>query len=120
MKKIAKHIYRQRLVIEGHYKAALSAKSIRKYLRDLSYLLRMTIIFGPRVMRNGEKYRPHGQQEGYEGLMVWVESGTSVYTWESCNFFTVDIYSCKRFDAKKAVGFTRYFFKAITLTYKSV
>jgi S-adenosylmethionine/arginine decarboxylase-like enzyme len=118
MKKIAPEIFRQRLVIEGVYREKVTKQKIRKYLKELSRLLGMTVIFGPRIMRNGEKYRMG--QEGFEGLMVWVESGVSVYTWECRNFFTVDIYSCKKFSVEDAVCFTNDTFNASEIEFKEV
>lgn len=118
MKKIAPEIYRQRLVIEGEYTGEITKVTIKKYLTELSKLLGMTIMFGPKVMRQGEKFRIG--QEGFEGLMVWVESGVSVYTWEKRDFFTVDIFSCRKFKSKEAVDFTRKTFRAREIEFKEI
>ena len=118
MKRIAPEIYRQRLVIEGEYTGEITKVTIKKYLTELSRLLGMTIMFGPKVMRQGEKFRIG--QGGFEGLMVWVESGVSVYTWEQRNFFTVDIFSCRKFKAKEAVDYTAKIFKAKEIEFKEV
>ena len=56
---------------------------------------------------------------GWAGWIHWETSGAHFYAWESPRlFFSVDIYTCKKFDPLKAVEFTKDFFKVSTVEYK--
>lgn len=58
---------------------------------------------------------------GWAGWMHWETSGVHFYAWEQpALFFSVDIYTCKKFDSKLAANFTKEFFGAKELVYKSV
>lgn len=118
MKNLASKIYRQRLVIEGIYSVDVTPSKLKTYMRTLSGKIGMTIIYGPMVKNLAGKINPIHQ--GLEAFLIWAESGTQVYTWENENFFTVDIYSCKKFEVKTAVDFTKEYFKAKELVFKSV
>ena len=118
MKNLAPQIYRQRLIIEGIYNTNLSLLKIRTFMKELSGEMKMTVIYGPIVKNIAGKINPF--HAGFEGILIWAESGASVYTWENQKFFTMDIYTCKKFSVKKAVDFTRKFFNAKKIEYKSV
>ncbi len=47
MQNIEPAVYRQRLIIEAHYSTLLDEESIRKYLNDLSVILKMKVFAGP-------------------------------------------------------------------------
>ncbi len=118
MKNYAPGIYRQRLVIEGIYTRKITPQALKIFMKSLSRHVKMQIIYGPIIMNLAERINPI--HKGYEGVMIWAESGTSVYTWENKKFFTVDIYTCKKFSAPIAVKFVKKFFKATKITSKNV
>jgi len=118
MKDLAPNIYRQRLVIEGLYTTEINPSKLRKFMKNLSTQLGMTIIYGPIVKNLAANINPI--HKGFECILIWAESGTSVYTWENKNFFTVDIYTCKRFDVNTTVNFIRNFFEAKEIEFKNV
>ena len=119
MKNLSAKIYRQRLVIEGIYTTKeVTASKLKAYLKELSAHLEMTIIYGPIVKDLAGKMNPF--HKGLESVMIWAESGVSTYVWEKQKFFTVDIYACKKFSVKKAVNFSKKFFKAKEIVFKSV
>lgn len=116
MKDFAPDIYRQRMVIEGIYSIKPTPKILKECMQELSKKLGMTIIYGPIVKNIAEKINPkHG---GYECILIWAESGASIYTWKRNNFFTVDIYTCRKFDSKVAVQHIKEKFKATKIDYK--
>ena len=116
MKNFAPDIYRQRLVIEGIYSAKLTPKYLKQTMDELSKKLGMTIIYGPIVKNIAEKINPkHG---GYECVLIWAESGASVYTWKRNNFFTVDVYTCRPFNPKTAVNHIKEKFKTKEIDFK--
>lgn len=54
---------------------------------------------------------------GWAGWIHWETSGAHFYAWETpVLFFSVDIYTCKQFDAQTVVKFTKDFFDATRIT----
>ncbi|MFQ5355446.1 MAG: S-adenosylmethionine decarboxylase family protein [Mariprofundaceae bacterium] len=102
-------------------------------LEKLSQLLDMTLVYPPLVARfpfannelgkfvqslknegiqartissmEGLLERRNSQDAGVSGITVWLESHAAIHTWTEKNFFSFDAYSCKDFDADKAVEY---------------
>ncbi len=113
MKDLAPQIHRQRLVIEGYPKSAenLTAEKIKEYLRKLSDVTEMITLIDP-ITHRSDLY-------GEAAWIHWETSGAHFYAWEKpLLFFSVDIYTCKAFDPKKAVEFTESFFDSTEIVYK--
>lgn len=111
MKDLAPDIYRQRLTIEGIPSFIISDKHIEDYLSKLSDVLKMTVLLKP-VTHYSDKF-------GWAGWIHWESSGAHFYAWEQpLLFFSVDVYTCKRFDPKDAVNFTEKYFEAEEIVYK--
>lgn len=103
---LAPEIFRKRLIIEAKYAAEInSPQFVENFLNDLSKEMEMTIIAGPFISSATGKAVP--LHDGFEGSLVWAESGASTYIWTNSKFCTVDIYSCKDFDSKKAISFVK-------------
>jgi hypothetical protein len=112
MKDLAPEIYRQRLVIEGVCPKPITDKQIIDYLSKLSDTLKMRTVLAP-VTHRSDLY-------GWAGWIHWETSGAHFYAWEQPRlFFSVDIYTCKRFDIDEAVAFTQDFFQATKVEHKS-
>lgn len=105
MPDLAPSIYRQRLVVECLCPSPVSDGDIRRYFRELSDVCDMRRLNEP-VTHRSERY-------GWSGWVHWEESGAHCYAWEApvC-FASVDIYTCKPFDAERILGFTQAFFNA--------
>lgn len=102
----APEIFRKRLIVEGKYTANIEASEfVKGFLNDLSTELGMTIIAGPFVSSATGKTIP--LHDGFEGSLVWAESGANTYIWTNSKFCTVDIYSCRDFDSEKAINFIK-------------
>jgi S-adenosylmethionine/arginine decarboxylase-like enzyme len=102
---LAPSILRQRLVVEGTRARPISAAEISEYLVKLSHVCDMTVLIDP-VTHRSDRF-------GWAGWVHWETSGAHFYAWEEPYvFFSVDIYTCKAFDAQQAVDFTRKFFDA--------
>ncbi|HVO86589.1 MAG TPA: S-adenosylmethionine decarboxylase [Candidatus Binatia bacterium] len=111
MKNLAPEIYRQRVVIEGYPNKPLKAKEIKDYLLELSDVLKMRTLIKP-VTHRSPKY-------GEAAWIHWESSGAHFYAWDQPRlFFSVDIYTCKKFDVIRAVNFTKDFFQVKKLEYK--
>ena len=108
---LAPDIYRQRLVVEGVPAAPIDDAQIVKYLRDLGTVCGMKVLAEP-VTHLSETY-------GWAGWVHWETSGAHFYAWENPRlFFSVDVYTCKPFDAAVAAEFTRKALGASVITYR--
>lgn len=109
---LAPAIYRQRLVIEGYPAGPIADNEIIDFLSDLTGVLDMVPILTPVVSRS--------DQYGWAGWIHWETSGAHFYAWEQPTlFFSVDIYTCKPFDAAVAAEFTAKRFRASDITTKA-
>jgi hypothetical protein len=109
---LAPQILRQRLVIEGFPREAISAAAIRDYLSRLSDFIGMRTVLEP-VTHRSDLY-------GWAGWIHWETSGAHFYAWERpLLFFSVDVYTCKAFEVDAALDFTRDYFDAVRLSHKS-
>src|SRR3954468_7235816 len=113
MRDLAPSIHRQRLVIEGTAAAPATATEIVTYLSQLSDVLGMRTLIEP-VTHKSDSY-------GWAGWIHWETSGAHFYAWDEPDcFFSVDIYTCKSFDALTAAAFTAAFFSATTIEFEEM
>lgn len=109
-------ITRKRLIIEGFYRIEITHEFIKKFLKELSDFLGMMIILEPVIFSPNVK--TNSIHSGLAGFMAWVESGVSFYTWSNYKFFTLDIYTCKDFEIKKAIRFVKEALDSPKLVYE--
>ena len=120
MKNLEPRIYRQRLIIEGHYKIEANGETVRTYLNELSKVLEMRIFAGPFSWPPDKWTHPEVQLHELNGFVAWTESGCQFYAWRKWKFFTADIYSCKKFDNNKVLDFTKRFWKSRDMIHKEI
>jgi S-adenosylmethionine decarboxylase len=102
---LAPLIHRQRLVVEGSVTSSITAEGIVRYLQEVGRLTRMRVLTEP-VTHRSPLY-------GWAGWVHWETSGAHFYAWDQPHrFFSVDIYTCKPFDAGVVTEFTADFFSA--------
>lgn len=121
MKNIEPRVTRQRLIIEARYSTVVDEERVRSYLLGLAAEIEMTVhpdLKKPIITSATGKSNP--VHDGFEGIIFWVESGASIYVWERLNFLTVDIYTCKHFDNRKAIDFTTEFFETTELEWQEI
>ena len=103
---LAPTIVRRRLVIECIHKNNFNEQKIYDYMVQLSNVMNMTIVTLPTI-NDVEEY-------GFSAYMSWKESGMHVYTWNETdqrpNFMSIDIYTCKDFNVKDVINFTKNIF----------
>jgi S-adenosylmethionine decarboxylase len=105
---LAPSIHRQRLVVEGTCRRAIDDDAIRSYLRRLSEVCGMRALMEP-VTHRSEQY-------GWAGWIHWETSGAHFYAWEYPTlFFSVDVYTCKRFEPRDVISYTQAFFEPTNL-----
>lgn len=109
MNNIAPHILRQRLLIEGFYSIDVNKKVIKEYYRTLTTALKLKIYASPII------HSPSGQgkdiNQGYDCFVPLIDSGIYVGVWVNEKFFSTVIYTCKKFDERKAIDVTKKFWK---------
>ena len=76
MKNLEPKIFRQRLIIEGHYKKAeVDGETVREYLSFLSEVLKMRIFSGPFSWPPDKWTNPEVPLHELNGFVAWTESG---------------------------------------------
>ena len=108
MKDLAPHITRQRLLVEGYYTIEVDHAAVDRYLHGIAAHL------GLRAYATATIFSPGGEgkaeNQGFDAFLPLVDSGISLYVWSSARFFSAILYTCKRFDERAAVAFTREYF----------
>src|SRR3989338_4541360 len=109
MKELAPNITRQRLLIEGFYAISVDKKSIESYFKKISSYLNLKMYGKPII------FSPRGEgkdiNQGYDAFVPLVDSGISAYIWSNAKFLSIVVYTCKKFDERKALEITKKFFK---------
>jgi S-adenosylmethionine/arginine decarboxylase-like enzyme len=111
MSKIKK-IYGQELILDLYdcdSKVLRSKKKILEYLNKTCQLIKMKKYKKPLIERFGKKT---SWGEGYSFLQFIEESSIVGHFIEIQNSAYINIFSCKLFDIKKTIDFTKKFFKA--------
>lgn len=109
---VSPQIARQRLVLEGYPSHPISDADIKDYLCKLSETIGAVTLIEP-VTQRSERY-------GWSGWSHWQTSNAHVYAWDRpVMFFSVDIRTCKELSVNEAIEFTRDYFNANRLSYKS-
>ncbi|MDO8554689.1 MAG: S-adenosylmethionine decarboxylase [Candidatus Micrarchaeota archaeon] len=108
MKDLAPEIYRQRLLIEAKYDCEVDKQKILDYFNGIAKELD-TKIYGEPTVHSTDGTGKYINQ-GYDAFAPLIDSGISVYIWTNAKFLSVLIYTCKKFEPKKALVFTKKFF----------
>lgn len=109
MKKIAKDIFRQRLLMEGYYEILVNESVIEKYFTDICNHLNLRMYGKPIIFSPGGEGK--NENQGYDAFVPLIDSGISVYVWTNKKFVSVILYTCKGFASDETVEFTKNFFK---------
>lgn len=105
----------QKLFIAGHLLpgADINAQHIAEFFNGLGTVCGMNIFNGPHVKTpdeyDPETFRRLGGKppDDVNGAVMWDKSGAQLYIFPSKgNWFTLDIYTCKAFDERKALEYT--------------
>jgi len=62
----------------------------------------------PSIFRTDRKTFP--EKAGLSGWVPLVESSIVIHTLSKKNFISIDVYSCKKYDPKKVIAFTKKYF----------
>lgn len=95
-----------------------SEKLVLKILDDLPIKIGMNKLAPPVVLKaEANSKRDPG---GWTGFVIIQESHISVHTFIKRGFVTADVYSCKEFDAQKAIKYFKRIFKTDDIEYNLV
>ncbi len=103
------------LIIDGYVKDAsvFNAVALENMFRGLVDALGMTILKGPdfievpvdeEKLRNSQETGEFLDEGGITGTAIISTSHLSIHCWPLQKFFSLDSFSCKDFDASKALG----------------
>ena len=112
LKDLAPEIYRQHLIIEAYPAFYITEKHIKEYLSKLSEVCGMKKLSEP-VTHQSPLF-------GWAGWIHWETSGAHFYSWNKHLFFSVDIYTCKKFSIEAAIEFTKDYFQVREIVYKEL
>ena len=101
---LAPDICRQRLIVEGTLHNVFLPEDMTRFCQEVTDVLDMTAVTTP-ICNHDSNY-------GWCAYMHWKESGMHIYAWDNRDpkFFSIDIYTCKKFDPEDVVRYTEEFF----------
>jgi hypothetical protein len=109
MKNLAPDILRQRLLIEGFYTVDVTRQTIEDYFKEITTKLDLRMYAKPFI------HSPEGlgkeENQGFDAFVPLIDSGISLYVWSKQKFVSAVLFTCKKFDEKKATEVTKHFFK---------
>jgi hypothetical protein len=108
MRNLAPEILRQRLLIEGFYTTEVDRAAVEAYLTGIAAELEL------RTYANAIVHAPGGEGKaenaGFDAFIPLIDSGISLYVWNQRKFFAAVLFTCKTFDAERAIAFSERFF----------
>lgn len=100
------------------HKALDDEKLVRKILSDLPIKIGMHKLAEPVVIKAAANNKR--DPGGWTGFVLIQESHISLHTFVKRGFVTADVYSCKEFDAQKAIKYFMKSFKTKDIQYAIV
>lgn len=93
------------LMIDGYHAASEKLQNpvlLTEILQDLPRQIDMTVVLPPHVT---EYHGLTEEDSGYTGVVIIAESHIAIHTFPKRGFVSVDIFSCKEFDAQQALNY---------------
>jgi S-adenosylmethionine decarboxylase len=59
------------------------------------------------------------ENEGFDAFIPLIDSGVSLYVWSSAKFFATVFFTCKAFDADRAISYSKDCFGALEVAHRS-
>ena len=94
-----------------------NTKALTRLLEDLPKKLKMRILRKPIV---GKIISDEYPTWGLSGFVILYESHVSFHTWPEENYIALDVYSCKDFSEKSAIGYLKKFLGSKRMKVKSI
>ena len=103
MRDLAPEIVRQRLLIEALYTVGVDEAFVDRFLHGLAAHLDLRTYADATIVAPGGKGRD--ENEGFDAFLPLIDSGISLYVWTGSRFLACVLFTCKAFDADRAIAF---------------
>ena len=137
-----KHLILDCILTDDSIPIVNSTEYMSKYLEEVTKITDMTLVIPPiamsfpfsgetqrlikRLEQEGttspviEEFKQHikhrdEDQGGVSAITVWLESHASLHSWPLDKYISIDLFSCKNFECKPIIDFTRDYMKLQTL-----
>jgi S-adenosylmethionine decarboxylase len=117
MRNLAPDIVRQRLLIEGRFRATVDQVKVERSLVEIAAHLGLRAYGKPVVHAPGGAGKD--ENEGFDAFIPLIDSGISLYVWSRKRFLAVVLFTCKQFEVEAALSFTRRFFDVHEIEHQS-
>lgn len=115
MPRLAPHIFRKRLLIEGHFRREdVAASTLRDYFTHITGILGLRMYGAPIVHQTDGQGRPENQ--GFDAFVPLIDSGIYVCIWSYHRFASIILYTCADFDVEIAQRATAEYFGFSVMT----
>jgi len=91
----------EHLIVDGVMEHPIGRHEVENLLRELPPRIDMNILAGP-VVVEGVPENP-----GWTGFVIIDKSHISIHTFDEGNLVSIDVFSCKPFDAERALSYIR-------------
>lgn len=89
------------LIVDGVMERQMEKHEVETLLREFPSRIDMNILAGPYVVE-GVPHNP-----GWTGFVIIDKSHISIHTFDEGNLISIDVFSCKPFDAESALSYIR-------------
>ena len=113
---LAPDIVRQRLLVEGHFTIDVDEPVIHRFFDQFTEGMGFRTYGVPTVFAPSGDGRAENQ--GYDAFVPLIDSGISLYVWSAPRFLAIVVFTCKRFDADKAISLAHGFFDMSDLAHR--
>jgi S-adenosylmethionine decarboxylase len=105
MAAFAPEITRQRLLVEGYFTTDVDEVRVEGYLTGVAAHLGLRTYGRPAIFAPAGAGREENQ--GYDAFLPLIDSGISLYIWTAARFASAVLFTCKAFDEREAIDYTR-------------
>lgn len=102
------------LLVDGVTENEVEEEVIQHILTDLPPRIDMHILDGPYLVEGVE------ENPGYTGIEVIDKSHIAIHTFSENNTISIDVYSCKAFNAKKVVEYFKQHINFSEITTRTI
>ena len=102
------------LMVDGVTEEQVGRDAVERLLKETPPLIGMNILSGPYIVEGVP------ENLGWTGFVIIDKSHISVHTFTETSTASIDVYSCKPFNAKKAVQFIQSLIRFREITTRTI
>jgi len=91
----------EHLIVDGVMEHPLGRHEVEDLLSELPPRIDMNILAGPFIVEGAP------ENPGWTGFVIIDKSHISIHTFDDENLVSIDVFSCKPFDAEQALSYIR-------------